>query len=64
VHATSPDAMVVVDEAWGGHLHFHPRCPSRDGGGRRRLRAVDPQARRRAAADGLLHWHEGRVDTS
>ncbi len=23
----SPHAMVVVDEAWGGHLHFHPGLP-------------------------------------
>ena len=52
VHAASEHAMVIVDEAWGGHLHFHPELPlQRDGGGRRRLRAVDPQARRRPAAD-------------
>ena len=50
--ARRPHAMVVVDEAWGGHLHFHPALPRvGDGGGRRRLRAVDAQARRRAAAD-------------
>ena len=23
----SPDALVFVDEAWGGHLHFHPDLP-------------------------------------
>ena len=27
VHDASPDAMVFVDEAWGGHLHFHPELP-------------------------------------
>ena len=44
--------MVLVDEAWGGHLHFHPAAAAeRDGGRRRRLRAVHPQAGRRPAAD-------------
>jgi arginine decarboxylase len=27
VHATSEHAMVIVDEAWGGHLDFHPELP-------------------------------------
>src|ERR671929_1857928 len=27
VHAFSPTALVIVDEAWGGHLHFHPELP-------------------------------------
>src|SRR6185503_18147986 len=27
VHRLSSTAMVVVDEAWGGHLHFHPALP-------------------------------------
>src|SRR5215212_5799926 len=26
-HAASPSTMVVVDEAWGGHLPFHPDLP-------------------------------------
>ena len=52
VHDVSPTAMVIVDEAWGGHLHFHPELPRvGDGVRRRRLRAVDAQARRRPAAD-------------
>ena len=53
VHDASPTRDGVVDEAWGGHLHFHPDAARvGDGGGRRRLRAVDAQARRRPAADG------------
>src|SRR5215471_11685551 len=28
VHAASDQAMVIVDEAWGGHLHFHPDLPA------------------------------------
>src|SRR5512141_1697272 len=27
VHEFSPTAVVIVDEAWGGHLHFHPELP-------------------------------------
>ena len=57
-------AMVIVDEAWGGHLHFHPDLPpSGDGRGRRRLRAVDAQARRRPAADGADPLARGRAWT-
>ena len=57
--------MVFVDEAWGGHLHFHPELP--------------PSARWTAGADicvqsthklagglqqtGLIHWREARVDS-
>ena len=45
-------ALVFVDEAWGGHLHFHPELPLvGDGRGRRPVRAVDAQAGRRPAAD-------------
>ena len=28
VHDFSPTALVIVDEAWGGHLHFHPELPA------------------------------------
>jgi hypothetical protein len=27
VHDASEHAMLFVDEAWGGHLHFHPELP-------------------------------------
>ena len=47
----SDHAMVIVDEAWGGHLRFHPDLPESAMGAGRHLRAVDPQARRRLAAD-------------
>jgi len=56
--------MVVVDEAWGGHLHFHPALPeSAMAGGA----DVCVQSTHKLAGGlqqtGLLHWHEGRVDT-
>jgi arginine decarboxylase len=64
VHAMSPTAMVVVDEAWGGHLHFHPDLPeSAMAAGA----DVCVQSTHKLAGGlqqtGLLHWHEGRVDT-
>jgi len=64
VHARSPHAMVVVDEAWGGHLHFHPALPeSAMAAGA----DVCVQSTHKLAGGlqqtGLLHWHEGRVDT-
>jgi lysine decarboxylase len=56
--------MVVVDDAWGGHLHFHPALPeSAMAGGA----DVCVQSTHKLAGGlqqtGLLHWHEGRVDT-
>jgi lysine decarboxylase len=56
--------MVVVDEAWGGHLHFHPALPeSAMAAGA----DVCVQSTHKLAGGlqqtGLLHWHEGRVDT-
>jgi len=64
VHARSTHAMVVVDEAWGGHLHFHPALPeSAMAAGA----DVCVQSTHKLAGGlqqtGLLHWHEGRVDT-
>ena len=53
VHAASDTTMLIVDEAWGGHLRVPSRpARERDGLGRGHLRAVDPQARGRPAADG------------
>jgi len=56
--------MVVVDEAWGGHLHFHPALPeSAMAAGA----DVCVQSTHKLAGGlqqtGLLHWREGRVDT-
>jgi arginine decarboxylase len=64
VHAMSPAAMVIVDEAWGGHLQFHPSLPdSAMASGA----DVCVQSTHKLAGGlqqtGLLHWREGRVDT-
>ena len=57
-------ALVIVDEAWGGHLHFHPDLP---------LSAIEAgadvavQSTHKLAGGlqqtGLIHWREGRVDS-
>jgi lysine decarboxylase len=64
VHAASEHAMVIVDEAWGGHLHFHPELP------RSAMAAaadVCVQSTHKLAGGlqqtGLIHWREGRVDS-
>jgi arginine decarboxylase len=64
VHAMSPAAMVIVDEAWGGHLAFHPSLPEHA------MAAgadVCVQSTHKLAGGlqqtGLLHWREGRVDS-
>jgi lysine decarboxylase len=64
VHAASEHAMVLVDEAWGGHLHFHPALPeSAMAAGA----DVCVQSTHKLAGGlqqtGLLHWREGRVDS-
>jgi len=64
VHALSPSAMVIVDEAWGGHLGFHPSLPdSAMASGA----DVCVQSTHKLAGGlqqtGLLHWREGRVDS-
>jgi arginine decarboxylase len=64
VHAASEHAMVIVDEAWGGHLHFHPALPeSAMAAGA----DVCVQSTHKLAGGlqqtGLLHWREGRVDS-
>jgi len=64
VHAASPHAMVLVDEAWGGHLGFHPDLPS---SAMHAGADVCVQSTHKLAGGlqqtGLIHWHEGRVDT-
>ena len=64
VHAASPHTMVIVDEAWGGHLHFHPDLPdsAMEAGA-----DVCVQSTHKLAGGlqqtGLIHWREGRVDS-
>ena len=64
VHMASDHAMVLVDEAWGGHLGFHPELP---------LSAMQAgadvcvQSTHKLAGGlqqtGLIHWKTDRVDT-
>ena len=64
VHEASPHCIVFVDEAWGGHLGFHPALP---------LSAMHAgadvcvQSTHKLAGGlqqtGLIHWKEGRVDS-
>ena len=64
VHDTSRHAMVIVDEAWGGHLHFHDALPASamESGA-----DVAVQSTHKLAGGlqqtGLIHWREGRVDS-
>jgi lysine decarboxylase len=64
VHERSEHCMVVVDEAWGGHLHFHPDLPpsAMESGA-----DICVQSTHKLAGGlqqtGLIHWREGRVDT-
>src|SRR4051794_26782089 len=64
VHSASPSAMVLVDEAWGGHLGFHPSLPdSAMASGA----DVCVQSTHKLAGGlqqtGLIHWKTDRVDT-
>jgi lysine decarboxylase len=64
VHDLSDHAMLIVDEAWGGHLHFHPDLPlSAMAAGA----DVAVQSTHKLAGGlqqtGLLHWREERVDS-
>ena len=64
VHMASDHAMVIVDEAWGGHLRFHHDLP---------LSAMQAgadvcvQSTHKLAGGlqqtGLIHWHTDRVDS-
>jgi lysine decarboxylase len=64
VHARSPQCLVVVDEAWGGHLHFHPSLPrsAMDCGA-----DICVQSTHKLAGGlqqtGLIHWRAERVDS-
>ena len=64
VHAASDHAMVIVDEAWGGHLRFHPDLPeSAMGAGA----DICVQSTHKLAGGlqqtGLIHWKTARVDS-
>jgi arginine decarboxylase len=60
VHGASERALLFVDEAWGGHLHFHPELPpsAMDAGA-----DVSVQSTHKLAGGlqqtGLIHWREG-----
>ena len=64
VHGFSAHTMLFVDEAWGGHLHFHPDLPpsAMDAGA-----DVSVQSTHKLAGGlqqtGLIHWREARVDS-
>src|SRR3954464_7619291 len=64
VHDAAPETILFVDEAWGGHLHFHPELPSSamDAGA-----ALSVQSTHKLAGGlqqtGLIHWREQRVDS-
>ncbi len=64
VHGASPHAMVIVDEAWGGHLAFHPDLPE---SAMHAGADVCVQSTHKLAGGlqqtGLIHWQEGRVDS-
>jgi lysine decarboxylase len=64
VHARSEQCIVFVDEAWGGHLHFHGDLPcSAMAGGA----DICVQSTHKLAGGlqqtGLIHWREERVDS-
>jgi arginine/lysine/ornithine decarboxylase len=64
VHEASEHTMLFVDEAWGGHLHFHPELPpsAMDEGA-----DISVQSTHKLAGGlqqtGLIHWRVGRVDS-
>ena len=64
VRARSDDCLVFVDEAWGGHLHFHGDLPcSAMAAGA----DICVQSTHKLAGGlqqtGLIHWREDRVDS-
>ena len=65
VHDTSRHAMVIVDEAWGGHLHFHRRAAGERDGAPAPTSRCSPRTSSPAGCSrpGLIHWREGRVDS-
>jgi arginine decarboxylase len=64
VHEASPETILFVDEAWGGHLHFHPELPpsAMDAGADLSVQSTHKLAGG-LQQTGLIHWREGRVDS-
>jgi arginine decarboxylase len=64
VHEASPQTILFVDEAWGGHLHFHPELPpsAMEAGADLAVQSTHKLAGG-LQQTGLIHWREGRVDS-
>jgi arginine/lysine/ornithine decarboxylase len=64
VHDSSPETILFVDEAWGGHLHFHPELPpsAMDAGADLSVQSTHKLAGG-LQQTGLIHWREARVDS-
>jgi len=64
VRSRSDRCLVIVDEAWGGHLHFHPDLPA---SAMAAGADVSVQSSHKMAGGlqqtGLIHWREQRVDS-
>src|SRR6478672_6910339 len=64
VHAASDTTMLIVDEAWGGHLAFHPDLPA---SAMASGADICVQSTHKLAGGlqqtGLIHWQEERVDS-
>ena len=59
VHDSSPTALVIVDEAWGGHLHFHPELPpSAMASGADLCVQSTHKLAGGLQQTGLIHWHD------
>jgi lysine decarboxylase len=64
VHAFSDSALVIVDEAWGGHLHFHPELPeSAMAAGADLCVQSTHKLAGGLQQTGLIHWRTARVDS-
>jgi arginine decarboxylase len=64
VHEFSPTALVIVDEAWGGHLHFHPELPpSAMASGADLCVQSTHKLAGGLQQTGLIHWRTARVDS-
>jgi arginine decarboxylase len=64
VHTRSDQCLVMVDEAWGGHLHFHPDLPA---SAMASGADICVQSTHKLAGGlqqtGLIHWRDERVDS-
>ncbi len=64
VHAATDDTLVIVDEAWGGHLGFHPALPE---SAMHSGADICVQSTHKLAGGlqqtGLIHWKTARVDS-